>query len=114
MTLISTARLPPLLVLALLVVGGCSSIGRTVDAAKYDTMTCVELNNTVGDMAREISQTAISRGKVANTSVPSWLWGGTRVKTAVADRETARIERLKQQQEALVAARSRKCAAQAG
>ncbi|UVK38186.1 hypothetical protein LHFGNBLO_005323 [Mesorhizobium sp. AR10] len=114
MKLISTARLPPPLVLALLVVGGCSSIGRAVDPAKYDTMTCVELNNAVGDVARGISQTAISRGKVANTSVPSWLWGGTRVKTAVADRETARIDRFKQQQEALVAARRRKCAALPG
>lgn len=111
MTLISTARLPLPVLLLLLVVGGCTSMGGAVNPAKYDTMTCVELNNAVGSIAREISQTAISRGKVANTSVPSWLWGGTRVKTAVADRETARIDRLKQQEEAIAAVRARKCQA---
>ena len=72
-------------------------------------MTCVELNKAVGTVAREISQTAITRGKVANTRVPRWLLGGSRVKTAVADRETARIDRLKQQQDAIVAVRRRKC-----
>ena len=111
MHLIPTARLPLPLLLLLLAVGGCSSIGGAVNPAKYDTMTCVELNNEVGSIARNISQTAISRGKVANTSVPRWLWGATRVKTAVADRETARIERLKQQQEAISAVRARKCQA---
>ncbi|MEP6563766.1 MAG: hypothetical protein ABJB10_01420 [Mesorhizobium sp.] len=109
MNLISTARLPLPLLLLLFVIGGCSSIGGAVNPAKYDTMTCVELNNEVGSIAREISQTAISRGKVANTSVPSWLWGGTRVKTAVADRETAKIDRLKQQEEAVVATRASRC-----
>ncbi len=109
MKLISTVRLPPTALLALLVVGGCSSTGGAVDPAKYDTMTCVELNKAIGTVAREISQTAISRGKVANTSVPRWLLGGSRVKTAVADRETAKIERLKQQQDAIVAARARRC-----
>ena len=72
-------------------------------------MTCAELNTAVGDIAREISQTAITRGKVANTSVPNWLLGGARVKTAVANRETARIERLQQQQQAIVTVRERRC-----
>ena len=108
MNLISTTASPPVLVIALFLLAGCSSIGRT-DSAKYDSMSCTELNSALGDIARDISQTAVTRGKVANTSVPRWLLGGSRVKTAVADRETARIGRLKQQEEAIVAARGHKC-----
>ena len=109
MNLISATASPPVLVIALLLVAGCSSIGRTVDPAKYDSMTCSELNSALGGIARNISQTAITRGKVTNTSVPRWLLGGSRVKTAVAGRETARIDRLKQQQEAIVSARANMC-----
>jgi hypothetical protein len=36
------------------------------------------------------------------------------VKTAVANRETARIDRLKQQQDAIAAVRARKCPKSAG
>lgn len=103
----SAGRLSALLVLSL--AAGCSSLGGAVNAAKYDSMTCAELNTAVGDTAREISQTAITRGKVTNTSVPNWLLGGARVKSAVTNRETARIEKLKQQQDALVAARANRC-----
>lgn len=109
MNLISTTASPPVLVIALFLLAGCSSIGRTVDPAKYESMSCTELNSALGDIARDISQTAVTRGKVANTSVPRWLLGGSRVKTAVADRETARIGRLKQQEEAIAAARGHKC-----
>jgi hypothetical protein len=84
-------------------------MGATVDPAKYDRMSCTELNSLLGDTARDISQTAITRGKVANTNIPRWLLGGARVKTTVANRETARIHRLKQQQDAVAAARARKC-----
>ncbi|TGQ66867.1 MAG: hypothetical protein E5V49_03895 [Mesorhizobium sp.] len=110
MNLFSGTASLPVLVMALALVAGCSSIGRTVDPAKYDSMNCTELNSALGSTARDISQTAITRGKVANTSVPRWLLGGTRVKTAVADRETASIERLKRQQDAIAATRARKCA----
>ena len=109
MNLISTTASPPALVIALFLLAGCSSIGRTVDPAKYDSMSCAELNSAMGVVARDISQTAITRGKVANTSVPRWLLGGARVKGAVAERETARIDRLKQQQAALASARARRC-----
>ncbi|MFD2056960.1 hypothetical protein ACFSQT_28930 [Mesorhizobium calcicola] len=109
MNRISTAASPPILVIALFLVAGCSSFSRTVDPAKYDSMTCTELNSAIGNIARDISQTAITRGKVANTSVPRWLLGGARVKGAVAERETARIDRLKQQQEVLAGARARRC-----
>lgn len=108
----NAGRLSALLALSL--AGGCSSLGGAVNPAKYDSMTCAELNNAVGDISREISQTAVTRGKIANTSVPNWLLGGSRVKSAVAERETARIERLKQQEEAIVATRASRCPRSAG
>jgi len=108
----NAGRLSALLALSL--AGGCSSLGGAVNPAKYDSMTCAELNNAIGDISREISQTAVTRGKVTNTSVPNWLLGGARVKTAVANRETARIEKLKQQQDAVVAARASRCPRSAG
>ncbi|WP_192244131.1 hypothetical protein [Mesorhizobium silamurunense] len=109
MKVISSAGLPPILVLALAFVAGCSSTVASTDPGKYDKMSCAELNSALGDTATDISRTAISRGKVANTSVPSWLLGGERVKTVVANRDTAKIERLQQQQQAIVAARKQKC-----
>ncbi|MER9652451.1 hypothetical protein NKJ26_02900 [Mesorhizobium sp. M0152] len=109
MNVISNSGLSSSVVLALFLAAGCSSIGRTVDPSKYESMSCTELNSALGDTARNISQTAITRGKVANTSVPRWLLGGSRVKAAIANRETAGIDRLKQQQQAIVAVRARKC-----
>ncbi|MDX8436095.1 hypothetical protein RFN25_21985 [Mesorhizobium abyssinicae] len=104
-----TAALPFTLITVLLVAVGCSSRFASTDSGKYDRMSCPELNVALGDTATGISQTAIARGKVANTSVPNWLLGGERVKTVVANRETARIERMQQQQQAIVAARKRQC-----
>ncbi|WP_348647266.1 hypothetical protein [Mesorhizobium loti] len=109
MKLPSTGANRVTLLVTLLVVGGCASLGKTVDP-KYDKMTCTELNSALGTNAGEISQTAITRGKVANTSVPRWLLGGERVKTGVANRETTRIERLQQEQQTLIAARKSRCA----
>ncbi|RWL82774.1 MAG: hypothetical protein EOR68_14050 [Mesorhizobium sp.] len=102
-----TAILP--MTALLLVVAGCSSTTASISPAKYDKMNCAELNNAVGDTATDISRTAIARGKVVSTSVPNWLLGGERVKTVVANRETARIERLQQQQQAIVTARKQRC-----
>ncbi|MDX8538948.1 MULTISPECIES: hypothetical protein [Mesorhizobium] len=104
-----TAALLFTLITVLLVAVGCSSRLASIDSDKYDRMSCPELNVALGDTATGISQTAIARGKVANTSVPNWLLGGERVKTVVANRETARIERMQQQQQAIVAARKRQC-----
>ncbi|WP_217573843.1 hypothetical protein [Mesorhizobium sp. GbtcB19] len=96
--------------MVLLLAAGCSSTVASISPAKYDKMSCAELNSELGDTATDISRTAIARGKVANTSVPTWLLGGERVKTAVANRETAKIERLQQQQQAIGAARKQRCA----
>ncbi|MDX8524531.1 hypothetical protein RFM68_08430 [Mesorhizobium sp. MSK_1335] len=94
----------------LLSAAGCSSTVASISPAKYDKMSCSELNSELGDTATDISRTAIARGKVASTSVPTWLLGGERVKTVVANRETAKIERLQQQQQAIVATRKQRCA----
>ncbi|PBB82406.1 hypothetical protein CK218_06060 [Mesorhizobium sp. WSM3879] len=95
--------------LPLTLIAGCSSSVASINPAKYGGMSCAELNSALGDTATDISRTAISRGKVANTSVPTWLLGGERVKTVVANRDTARIERLQQQQQAIIAARKSRC-----
>ncbi|CCV07331.1 conserved exported hypothetical protein [Mesorhizobium metallidurans STM 2683] len=92
-----------------LITGCASPLRASVDAAKYETMSCVDLNVAMGSVASEISQTAIARGKVAHANIPTWLWGGQRVASAVAARESTKIERLRQQQAAIAAARSRKC-----
>ncbi|WP_246688537.1 MULTISPECIES: hypothetical protein [unclassified Mesorhizobium] len=93
----------------LLAAAGCSSTVASIGPAKYDKMSCSELNVALGDTATDISRTAIARGKVASTSVPTWLLGGERVKTAVANRETAKIERLQQQQQVMAAMRKQRC-----
>ncbi|CDX24411.1 conserved exported hypothetical protein [Mesorhizobium sp. ORS 3324] len=106
-------KITPMIILPLtamlLLTAGCSSTVASIDAGTYAKMSCAELNSALGDTATDISRTAIARGKVASTSVPSWLLGGERVKAAVADRDTARIEKLQQQQQAIIAARKQRC-----
>src|SRR3569623_795202 len=109
MKLTPTAPLPFILTVALLLSAGCSSTNRTLDSTKYNKMSCTELNVVLGETATDISRTAITRRKVANTSVPTWLLRGSTVKTSIANRETARIERRQQQQQAIVAARNSQC-----
>ncbi|TPJ45621.1 hypothetical protein [Mesorhizobium sp. B2-7-1] len=104
-----TFKLTAISIATLLLAAGCSSTTASISPAKYDKMNCPELNNAVGDTATDISRTAIARGRVAGTSVPSWLLGGERVKTAVANRETARIDRQQQQQQVIVATRRQRC-----
>ncbi|AZN96784.1 hypothetical protein EJ066_05485 [Mesorhizobium sp. M9A.F.Ca.ET.002.03.1.2] len=107
MKTISTAR--PL-ICSLVFVGGCASpFHASVDAAKYDKMSCVELNVAMGEVAKEMSATAITRGKVAQTKIPGWLWGGRRVASTVTARQSAKIEQLRQQEAAIAAVRRSKC-----
>ena len=96
----------------LFLLAGCSStVGRgPVDPSAYAAMDCIELNDQVAKTAGALSQTAINRGKVTQTDIPAWLPGGRRVATAVTDRQTARIERLQEQQGAVTTARDRSCA----
>lgn len=106
----SAASIPPTgLVVLLVLLAGCASRG-SVDPSAYATMDCNELNHTLSGVAGSISQTAITRGKVARTNIPGWVPGGTRVATAVTDRQTARIERLQQQERTISTARDQVCA----
>jgi outer membrane murein-binding lipoprotein Lpp len=96
---------------AVLSLAGCSSTlgDGSLDPSAYAATGCNELNAEVKTVSAEISRVAIARGKVANTNVPNWVLGGRRVATAVVDRQTARIDRLQQQEQAIVAARNRNC-----
>ena len=103
---------PAGLIVVFFLLAGCSSLaGRgSVDPSAYASMDCNELNEAVAKTATSISQTGITRGKVAETNIPRWVPGGRRVATKVTDRQTARIERLQEQQSAIVSARDRACA----
>ncbi len=72
-------------------------------------MSCIELNQAVRETSSELSQIAITRGKAEDVAVPSWLLGGARLQASYADRQTARIERLRQEQDAALAVRRGKC-----
>ncbi|MEP9386070.1 hypothetical protein [Mesorhizobium sp. KR9-304] len=105
------ARLTDWLIVVLLLAGCSPTIGRTsVDASAYTTMGCNDLNDALANVAKEISRTAIDRGRVARTEIPNWVPGGTRVATAVTDRQTAKIENLQEQERAIAAARDQACA----
>ena len=57
----------------------------------------------------ELSQTAITRGNVAQTDIPTWVPGGRRVASNVIDRQTAKIGNLQQQERSIAVARDRNC-----
>ena len=99
-------------IVVFVLLAGCSSLsGRgPVDPSAYASMDCNELNHTVAGVSASISQTAITRGKVAETNVPTWVPGGARVATRITNRQTARIERLQEEERAAVSARDRACA----
>jgi hypothetical protein len=92
-----------------LILGCASPFHASVDTARYDNMSCVELNEAIGAVATEISQTAITRGKVAQTNSPTWLWGGRRVASTVTANQTRKIEQMRQEEAAIRAARGRRC-----
>lgn len=86
---------------------GCGSLGSgRSHTASYQAMNCIELNNGIADTANGIGRAAITR---ENINVPFWIPGGARAKTRLQDRQTARIERLRQEQAVLKAARASRC-----
>lgn len=98
--------------LALAATAGCASgpgSAGPVDPLKYDAMACAELDVAMGTTAAGISRTAISRGTVGQWSVPAWAPGGTKAVAAIQDRQTARIDGLRQEQAAIDSVRKRKC-----
>ena len=107
----STYHPPAIWIFALCLLAGCGSTSRggPVDAAAYAEKSCNELNDMVGSVSMELSQTAITRGKVARTDIPSWVPGGKSVATKVIDRQTAKIENLQERESAIVSARDRNC-----
>lgn len=95
---------------AAFVANGCSSLGSgPADPAAYSAMDCAELNDRMRSTSSEISRTAITRGKVENTSVQHWIPGGTKVATAVADRQTKRIESLRDRERIITESRTGNC-----
>lgn len=88
-------------------IGGCGSFARS-HSSNYEAMNCVELNNGITDTASAISGAAITR---ENINIPFWLPGGTRTRAKLQARQTVKIERLRQEQVALKAARASHCPA---
>lgn len=70
---------------------------------------CARINRDIGNQAKAISSTAITRGRVDSTNVPSWVPGGKRAVSAIANRQTAQIEKLKADQSDTIAQRDRDC-----
>ncbi len=95
----------------LLLASGCSTLSRppTADPAAYAAKSCNELNDEITAVSTNISRTAITRGRAAQTNIPTWVPGGQRVTTAVVDRQTARIDGLQEQERAMTAARADAC-----
>lgn len=86
---------------------GCGSLGSgRSHSGNYQAMNCIEFNNGIADTAKGISRAAITR---ENINVPFWVPGGARAKTRLQDRQTRRIERLRQEQAVLKAARASRC-----
>lgn len=86
---------------------GCAS--RPVDPAAYQSASCIDLDTSIGTNAREISATAVRRGKVDSWEPPFWLVGARRGADAVKNRQAAKIDRLQQQGTAMTAERARRC-----
>ncbi|EXL10025.1 hypothetical protein [Aquamicrobium defluvii] len=93
--------------LATTAMAGCSS--HRVDPAAYQSASCVDLDTSIGMNSREISATAVRRGKVDSWEPPFWLAGARRGAEAVKNRQTAKIDRLQQQGTAMTAERARRC-----
>ncbi len=72
-------------------------------------MTCADLDVAMGTAAVGISRTAISRGTVGQWNIPAWAPVGNRAVGAIQDRQTAKIDGLRQEQAAIDTARKRKC-----
>lgn len=112
MKAIARASAGTLLFLALASTAGCTSrpgsVG-SVDPLKYDALACAELDAAMGTTAAGISRTAISRGTVGQWNVPAWAPGGTKAVAVIQERQTAKIDGLRQEQAAIDSVRKRKC-----
>jgi hypothetical protein len=66
---------------------------------------CTAHNNAIGDKAKAISCVAISRGNVAKVGIPLWAPGRTKAVSVIKNRQTAKIEKLQEEQAAMYDAR---------
>ncbi|WP_269932988.1 hypothetical protein [Aminobacter sp. HY435] len=66
----------------------------------------------MGDTAKAISATAISRGKVSKWKVPFWAPGGEKAVALIQEGQTAKIDRLRLEQDAIESARRTTCSGQ--
>lgn len=99
------------LLFTLIGVSGCASAVTTgsVDTARYEAMSCEDLNVAMGEKSSDLSKTAISRGRAEKIAIPNWLLGGKRAVGVVTSRQTTRIERLQAEEAAIYEARKRRC-----
>ena len=93
-----------------LLISGCMSSADRLGGAAYHSMSCADLNVEIGATSSRISRAAITRGNIRNTKIPSWFSLGSNAASVLADRQTARIERLQQQEAAIDGARKQQCA----
>lgn len=97
-----------------LTLSGCAlqiGVSGPPDTAKYQTMSCADLEVAMGTASKSVSQTAIVRGRATKLRSPRWVPGGSRVISAVTGRQTARIERLTEEEAAIDRARRSRCQA---
>ena len=99
-------------ILIALVLTGCASFGSggAAEPSAYAAMNCNDLNRAIAGVSTTISRTAITRGDVARSKTLSWVPGRTRVTSAVDARLSGKIERLREEERAIDAARARNCA----
>ncbi|MGB6119088.1 MAG: hypothetical protein WBF87_12790 [Mesorhizobium sp.] len=91
---------------AALSVAGCASRASVEPGPE---MSCEELNASISATSKDISGYAVSRGKVAEFSLPGWLSGASRAQDAMAERNTRKIEELQQRLDRLTAEYRRRC-----
>lgn len=84
---------------------GCASRLSGSNLTAYQ-MSCPQLNEAITGTAKGISKAAITR---ENLNVPFWVPGGARAKSALQNRQTGKIERLRNEQATLFDARRRNC-----
>lgn len=86
---------------------GCSS--GPISASNHTSATCDDLNQAIGGNSKEITSTAVNRGKVDNLSLPPWIPGGEKARSVIKNRQTAKIERLQAEQSGMRASRAQRC-----
>ena len=72
-------------------------------------MGCTDLDNAMGEAAAEITATAVNRGKIDKFSMPLWAPGTAKAVSAIMNHQSARIERLQKQEQAIYQVREQRC-----